>query len=152
MMLAELQIEWEFYLRLFIALVLGAIIGYERASKNKDAGIRTHSLVCLASALVMVLSSFSEGQFRDPMRMAAQVVSGIGFIGAGVIWMDKRNTKRGLTTAASLWMTSALGLTVGYGLFDIAIITLLLVFLSLNLPKILKCVGLLHKNHEESDD
>ena len=140
----------ELYVRLFVALILGALIGFERAAKNKDAGVRTHSLVCLGSAAIMVLSGFSEGQYRDPMRLAAQVVSGIGFIGAGVIWMDKNNVKRGLTTAANIWVTSGLGLIVGFGLYDIAIFTFLLMLLSLNLPKILKKLGIQH--HEQNDD
>lgn len=151
-MIIIIQQHLEIYLRLLIAIVIGASIGLERAYKNKDAGIRTHSLVCLGSALIMILSSHdtTPGQLRDPMRLAAQVVSGIGFIGAGVIWMDKRNVKRGLTTAASVWVTSALGLTVGYGLFDIAIFACILLFLSLNIPKVLRKLGIhQHDNNEE---
>lgn len=151
-MIIIIQQHLEIYLRLLIAIVIGASIGLERAYKNKDAGIRTHSLVCLGSALIMILSSYdtTPGQLRDPMRLAAQVVSGIGFIGAGVIWMDKRNVKRGLTTAASVWVTSALGLTVGYGLFDIAIFACILLILSLNIPKVLRKLGIhQHDNNEE---
>ena len=146
-----MQANWDLYLRLLIALIIGALIGLERASKNKDAGIRTHSLVCLGSSLVMILSGFNSGQYSDPMRLAAQVISGIGFIGAGVIWMDSRNVKRGLTTAASIWVTSALGLVIGYGLFDIALVTFLLMILAINLPKILEKIGI-HHHEQPSDD
>lgn len=140
----------DFYIRLLIAVVIGALVGLERAMKNKDAGIKTHALVCLGSALIMVLSGFSEGQFRDPMRLAAQVVSGIGFIGAGLIWMDKNNVKRGLTTAASVWVTSALGLTIGYGLYDIAIVTFVLMIFAIYLPKLLSRIGI--RIHEHDDE
>lgn len=146
-----LEQRWELYLRLFVALIMGALIGFERATKNKDAGVRTHSLVCLGSAAIMVLSGFSEGEYRDPMRLAAQVISGIGFIGAGIIWMDKTsNIKRGLTTAANIWVTSGLGLIIGYGLYDIAIVTFTLMLLSLNLPKVLSYMGL-HRGSNEDD-
>lgn len=136
-------VHQELYLRLFVALVFGLLIGLERAYKSKAAGMRTHALVCLGSALVMVLSSLNEGPYRDPMRLAAQVVSGIGFIGAGVIWKDSKNAKRGLTTAANLWITSAVGLTIGYGAFDIAIVTGLLLYVAMFFPKLISKTGLL---------
>jgi putative Mg2+ transporter-C (MgtC) family protein len=142
--------DWELYIRLVVALIFGAAIGFERATKNKDAGLRTHALVCLGSALVMVLSVTNEGQFRDPMRLAAQVVSGIGFIGAGVIWMDKNNVKRGLTTAANLWATASLGLAIGYGVYDIAVVTFVLMLIAVNLPFILRKMGV--KMHDTNID
>lgn len=138
-----LNLRWEFYIRLLVATIFGFLIGLERAIKGKPAGIRTHILVCLGSALVMVLSGLNEGPYRDPMRLAAQVVSGIGFIGAGVIWKDRHNYKRGLTTAANLWITSCIGLTVGYGAFDIAIVTGLLMVVAMNLPKLIEKTGIL---------
>lgn len=135
------DLGWQIYLRLVLALVFGIIIGYERATKNKAAGIRTHSLVCLGSALIMILSSLDTNQYRDPMRLAAQVVSGIGFIGAGVIWMDKNSIKRGLTTAANIWITSAIGLSLGYGVLDLAILTLILMFIGIHAPRLFKNTG-----------
>lgn len=149
---AIVEERWELYVRLSIALIMGALIGLERATKNKDAGVRTHSLVCLGSAAIMVLSGFSEGDYRDPMRLAAQVISGIGFIGAGIIWMDKTNNiKRGLTTAANIWVTSGLGLIIGYGLYDIAIVTFVLMLISLNLPKFLSSIGISKTKQNEDD-
>ncbi|RHW37478.1 MgtC/SapB family protein [Lysinibacillus yapensis] len=151
-LLSTFEQHWELYVRLVTALFIGALIGLERARKNKDAGVRTHALVSLGSAAIMVLSGFSEGQYRDPMRLAAQVVSGIGFIGAGLIWMDKNNVKRGLTTAANVWVTAGLGLIIGYGLYDIAIVTFLLMLIALNLPKMLKKLGLSRPYQNDDDD
>lgn len=142
--------RWELYVRLLVAMIMGSIIGYERTVKNKDAGIRTHTLVCLGACAVMILSGFSDGQFRDPMRLAAQVISGIGFIGAGIIWMDKNNVTRGLTTAANVWVTSGLGLMVGFGLYDLAIVLMVCMLVSLNLPRILKKLGV--KINNDSDN
>ncbi|QRF23961.1 MgtC/SapB family protein [Alicyclobacillus sp. TC] len=125
--------HWELYLRLVIALLFGFFVGLERARRGKTAGIRTHSLVALGSALVMVISSAQpNGPNKDMMRLAAQVVSGIGFLGAGVIWMDRQNVKRGLTTAANLWVTAAAGLAIGYGMYGVMLVTAFLIFVAVN--------------------
>lgn len=105
-------------LRLGVATTLGAMVGLERERLERAAGFRTHALVCVASALIMVVSAygFPQSNVLDPSRIAAQVVSGIGFLGAGVI-IFRRNTVRGLTTAASLWAVSGVGLAAGAGLY-----------------------------------
>ncbi len=105
-------------LRLATATFLGALVGLERERLERAAGFRTHALVCVASALIMVVSiyGFAETGMLDPSRIAAQVVSGIGFLGAGVI-IFRRNTVRGLTTAASLWSVAGVGLAAGSGLY-----------------------------------
>ncbi len=105
-------------LRLGAATFLGALVGLERERLERAAGFRTHAVVCLASALIMVVSiyGFPDSQVLDPSRIAAQVVSGIGFLGAGVI-IFRRNTVRGLTTAASLWSVAGVGLAAGTGLY-----------------------------------
>lgn len=145
--------HYDLYIRLIISLIFGFAIGFERAVKHKTAGIRTHILVCLGSCLVMVLSTLNVGDYKDPMRLAAQVVSGIGFIGAGVIWKDRRNVKRGLTTAANLWITACVGLTIGYGAYDIAIVTGILMFLAMNLPKAVEKLGVLpERGPNDRDD
>ena len=141
----------ELYIRLIIATVVGFFIGLERAIKNKPAGIRTHILVCLGSTLAMTLSTLNQGPYMDPMRLAAQVISGIGFLGAGVIWIDKGNVKRGLTTAANLWITACVGLTIGYGAYDLAIITAILMFIAMNLPKLVVKMGILPSREEDDD-
>lgn len=143
----------ELYLRLFLSMLFGFITGYERALKRKPAGIRTHILVCVGSCLIMILSDLNQGPSRDPMRLAAQVVSGIGFIGAGVIWKDNTNN-RGLTTAANLWITSGVGLAIGLGLYDIVVITAMLMFLAMKLPGLVRRAGLLPEleAHESEHD
>ncbi len=123
-------------IRLFLAAILGGLVGYEREIHGRPAGLRTHILVCLGSALIMTVSvyGFTDDVFSsltpDPARIAAQVVSGIGFIGAGTILRQGANI-RGLTTAASLWVVAAVGLAVGIGYYVGAIITTLFVLLSL---------------------
>lgn len=128
----------EFIIRIFAAAVLGGLIGLEREYRAKDAGMRTHFLVALGSALFMVLSQFGfERSFElydkvnlDPSRIASQVVTGIGFVGAGLI-IFQRNVVRGLTTAAGLWVTAAIGMTCGAGLYALAVATTVLVLICL---------------------
>lgn len=128
--------EAEVLIRLIAALLLGGLIGYERQSCNKSAGLRTHVLVCIGSCLIMVLSiniyyTVQGLTNADPSRLAAQVVSGIGFLGAGTI-MKEGLTIRGLTTAASLWVVSGVGLAVGSGYYISAFMATGLVFLTLS--------------------
>ena len=120
-------------MRLVLSCVMGGIIGYERQARHKSAGLRTNILVCLGSCLVMLLSQSLyqdvEGKTNaDPARLAAQVVSGIGFLGAGAI-MKEGVTVTGLTTAACLWVVAGVGLAVGAGFYVGAGITTALVFL-----------------------
>ncbi|MBR2216603.1 MAG: MgtC/SapB family protein [Selenomonadaceae bacterium] len=128
--------EVELFLRLALSVVLGGVIGYERQSRRKSAGLRTNVLVCLGSCLIMVLSQDLyqgvEGKTNaDPARLAAQVVSGIGFLGAGAI-MKEGLTVTGLTTAACLWVVSGVGLAIGAGYYASALITTALVFVTLD--------------------
>ena len=118
-------------LRLVVAVVLGALVGYERERKRKPAGGRTHGMVCLGAALFTVVSIYGFGAASDPTRVAAMVVSGIGFLGAGAI-LHQREGVHGLTTAASLWVTAAIGLAVGVGMFAMSLATTILVFLLLH--------------------
>jgi len=115
-------------IRLSLALLAGAIIGLERAFHGRPAGLRTHSLVCVSSSLLMLLTAFQWDLLAgvpvdtirvDPTRMAQGIMTGIGFLGAGVIMREKL-TIRGLTTAASVWMTAAIGILVGMGFFSAA--------------------------------
>ncbi|MBQ1510050.1 MAG: MgtC/SapB family protein [Selenomonadaceae bacterium] len=127
--------EWELVLRLTLAATLGGVIGYERQSRRKSAGLRTNVLVCLGSCLIMILSdaiySGVEGRTNaDPARLAAQVVSGIGFLGAGAI-MKEGLTVTGLTTAACLWVVAGVGLAVGGGFYVASLFTTALVFVTL---------------------
>ncbi|WP_422445741.1 MgtC/SapB family protein [Thermoanaerobacterium sp. DL9XJH110] len=125
----------ELTLRLLLSILLGGVIGIERESVNRPAGFRTHILVCGGSALTMLVSIYIFEEFRgiaspDPARIAAQVVSGIGFLGAGTI-IREGATVRGLTTAASLWTVAAIGLAVGSGFYFAAILATLLTFVTL---------------------
>lgn len=110
-------------LRILTAIVIGGLIGLDRGMKNRPAGLRTYMLVCLGSCLVMMTNQFVYQVFGvgDPVRMSAQVVSGIGFLGAGTIVVTRRSQVKGLTTAAGLWASAAVGLTVGIGFYEAAI-------------------------------
>lgn len=116
-----MTIDWVLITRLVIAGLLGGIIGVEREFRAKEAGVRTHFIVALGSALFMIISQFAFGdKTHDVSRVAAQVVSGIGFIGAGVI-IFQRNVIRGVTTAAGLWVAAAIGMAAGDGMYSVAI-------------------------------
>lgn len=137
-------LDWENILRLVLTAVLAALIGYDREKQNKAAGIRTNVIVAVISCVIMILSvevakfsSSASGVEGDPARIAAQVVSGIGFLGAGTI-IKQEDKVEGLTTAASLWGVAGLGLAVGYGLYDIAIVAALIIFISLRIAPSVK--------------
>lgn len=122
-------------LRLLLAALLGGLVGLERESLNKAAGFRTHTLVALGSCLIMLTSiemfkMYGEAKMGDPARLAAQVVSGIGFLGAGTI-LHSGFSIRGLTTAATLWVVAGIGLAVGAGEFLIAVVTTGIVIVTL---------------------
>ena len=120
----------ELVLRLLLATMVGGLIGIERENNNRPAGLRTHILVTVGSALIMLISSQGFGHGSDPSRIAAQVVSGIGFLGAGTI-IRTGSTIKGLTTAASLWVCGGIGLAIGSGYYLGGITTAIIVFLSL---------------------
>ena len=128
-----MTIDWVLIFRLFAAGLMGGLIGLEREFRAKEAGVRTHCIVALGSALFMIISQFAfEGRQHDAARVAAQVVSGIGFIGAGVIIFQK-NAVRGITTAAGLWVAAAIGLACGGGMYSVAIAATLLTVLVLEM-------------------
>lgn len=129
-------------LRLLLAVTLGGIIGLDRERLEWVAGLRTHMLVCLGAAVAMIVSAFGfddilgrQNVTLDPSRIAAQVISGVSFLGAGTILFLHKEIIRGLTTAASLWTVAAIGLAVGGGLYVVALSATLLVFVILALIK-----------------
>ena len=144
-----MMLNVDFMLRLLVAGILGAIIGLDREYRAKEAGYRTHFLVSLGSALIMIVSQYGFQEIikensvtLDPSRVAAQVVSGIGFIGAGTIILQKQIV-RGLTTAAGIWATAGIGLAVGAGMYAIGIATTVLTLIGLELLSyIFKSVGM----------
>ena len=129
--------ELDITLRLAVAMLLGGVIGFEREYRAKDAGFRTHFLVALGSALFCIVSQYGFGfELKDSSRVAAQVVSGIGFLGAGTIIFQK-NVVRGLTTAAGLWVTAAIGLACGTGMYLPAVVTTLMVLVGLEILSVI---------------
>ncbi len=112
------------FLRLAMAMAMGAAIGYERAAKKSTAGLRTFSIVCSAAAFTMIINEYLIDLYGtgDPARLAAQVISGIGFLGMGSIILTSRNQVRGLTTAGTLWATAILGIAIGAGMLIPSII------------------------------
>lgn len=130
--------EWEIILRLLLAAVLGAVIGWERELHNQPAGLRTHTILVIGSALAMSLSINLATGYRtiapngDPARLAAQVISGIGFLGAGAILRYGPNVK-GLTTATSLWTMAVVGLAVGGGFYPASIAATVLLLITLTI-------------------
>ncbi|CAG7649439.1 Protein SapB [Paenibacillus allorhizosphaerae] len=124
-------------IRIMLAVCLGGLVGLEREWNNHAAGLRTHILVCIGSAAIMLLSIYGFAAFvnetnvrTDPARLAAQVISGIGFLGAGTI-MRTGSTVSGLTTAASVWVVAAIGLCVGAGFYYVAVLSTVMVLISL---------------------
>ena len=116
---------WTVIIRLFLSAILGGIIGLERGKQRRAAGLRTHILVCVGSALTVMVGLFAKYKLgiegTDPLRVSAQVISGIGFLGAGTIMLKGRFQIVGLTTAAGLWVTAAIGLSAGVGFYEGAI-------------------------------
>jgi len=140
-----------YFVRLILAMICGGMIGYERTNRGKGAGIRTHSIVSIASCLMMIVSKYGFFDMQvigDGSRIAAQVVSGIGFLGAGMIYFNGRHSVKGLTTAAGIWATSGIGLAIGAGMYTIGILTsLVIVIMQIVLHKNFK---LLQTPNEES--
>ncbi|MDY6916978.1 MAG: MgtC/SapB family protein [Chloroflexota bacterium] len=127
--------ELEMVLRLLLAVVLGTAIGFERERAGKPAGLRTHVLVCIGAALFTVASVYGFGENGDPARVAAGVVAGVGFLGAGTIIRTGEGVLAGLTTASSIWAVAAIGLVAGAGLYILAPIATLVVIGILRLPR-----------------
>lgn len=129
-----IPLEAALFLRVMLATFCGILVGYERSRRFKGAGIRTHGMVACTAAVVMIISKYgftdleAGGTFlvegvrgADPSRIAAQIVSGISFLGVGIIYRDSRNTTKGLTTAAGIWAVSGIGMAVGAGLYVIGL-------------------------------
>jgi len=130
-MLTDTQI----ILRLVLSVFLGGLIGFERQLHRRTAGLRTHILVCLGSCLIMLTSLYVFDIYKDkapldPARIAAGVITGIGFLGAGTIIREREGVK-GLTTAASLWVVAGIGLAIGIGLYKAGVVTAILAFIVL---------------------
>lgn len=126
-------------LRLVLSVILGGIIGFERGRAGRPAGLRTHILVCLGSCLAMMTNQYVFQYYKvsDPTRMAAQVISGIGFLGVGTIIVTGKHQVKGLTTAAGLWASACMGLAIGIGFYKAAIVAcVLIVFTTIGLHRL----------------
>ncbi len=121
-------------LRLLLAAALGAVIGYQRERAGKPAGLRTHVLICVGAALFTIASLYGFGAGADPARVAAGIVAGIGFLGAGAIMRTGEGIVAGLTTAATIWVVAAIGLAVGAGLYLASAVATALTLVVLFLP------------------
>ena len=139
--------EWEYLLRLVVACLCGACVGFERSRRFKDAGVRTHVMVTLGAALIMIVSKYGfqdipalEMMKVDASRVASNVVTGVGFLGAGVIFF-KGTSIKGLTTAAGIWTTAGIGLALGSGMYFVGIMSaLIMIIAQFFLHRILKSV------------
>jgi putative Mg2+ transporter-C (MgtC) family protein len=140
-----LEQQLEFSLRLMLSITLSGVIGMDRERRDKSAGLRTHILVGVGACLITILSiaAFPGG---DPTRVASSIVTGVGFLGAGVIWRGK-NRVHDLTTAASIWVTAAIGMAVGVGAWLLAVIITLLVWFTLRV-----LYYTLHRNQDMTQD
>ncbi len=123
---------WALLFKVFVAMVCGGVVGIEREHKRRPAGFRTHILVSLGASMTVMTSEFllAQGFFTDPGRLGAQVIAGIGFLGAGTIIVTKNRQVKGLTTAAGLWASAIAGLAVGAGYFEAALLAVLLIMLA----------------------
>lgn len=130
---ASLETDFQLLTRVLIAFLLGAFIGWERERHGISAGIRTYGAIAMGACVFGIVSLSIEG--ADPSRVAAQVATGIGFLGGGVIFRQDKYVS-GLTTAATLWATAALGLTVACGMYMVAFLTSVLIYLMLYLPRL----------------
>ena len=126
-------LEWELLGRILLGFALGAVLGWQRERSDRPAGLRTHMLVSAGSTAFTIVSIYGfleQGTVRDPARVAAQIVTGVGFLGAGTIWRTE-SAVRGLTTAASIWLAAAIGMFAGSGMYLLAIVTAILGYICL---------------------
>ena len=133
--LTELN-SWSACFRIFLSLMLGGLIGLERGHHGRAAGLRTHVLVCLGSAMAAMVglyTSLSLEFYSDPLRVGAQVISGIGFLGVGTIIIRERKQVTGLTTAAGLWTTASIGLAIGVGFYVAAVASFAAVLITMEI-------------------
>lgn len=148
-----MDLQAEILLRIILAFFAGILLGAEREKRHKPAGLRTHALVCMGTALFTVISAYGFEQFAglppygniDPTRIAAQIVTGVGFIGGGIIFKEK-NRVSGLTTAASIWLTAGVGTGIGAGMYLPMLLAAGLAIITLRLDRLIKRLGL------ETDD
>lgn len=142
----------EITLRILTATFLGFIMGFQRTKHHKPAGIRTHSLVAMGSTLITIVGAYGFANLtdmRDPMRLAAQIVSGVGFIGAGIIFKQRATLIRGITTAASIWVSAGIGIACGAGMYFPAVFVSVLVIVVYRLHSLLISLEIIEPDHPD---
>jgi putative Mg2+ transporter-C (MgtC) family protein len=144
--------DWTEFIRIFIAAVLGAVIGLEREFHHKPAGLRTNILICIGAATFTIISKQMASETSDSItRIASQIVTGVGFLGAGAIIQD-RGGVHGLTTAATIWLVSSIGMACGAGLFKLAFLTTAIaIFVLIVLVKLPKPFDHHTENHKNTE-
>ena len=141
----KLLLDLELFFRILLGGFIGAVIGHERKNRDKSAGMRTHAIVGLGAALMMVVSKYGFGDVPDydASRVAAQIVSGVGFLGAGIIFVRNNTTVSGLTKAAGIWATAGIGLAIGAGMYGIGVAATVLALIGLEvLSRCFKSLGM----------
>lgn len=143
--------QTEIVLRLFMGLVVGLILGLERTRRHKAAGIRTHALVCISATSISIVSAYGFAEFQgnnnmDPARLIVGIITGIGFLGAGIIWREPSGSVQGLTTAANIWAVAGLGIAIGLGHFFLAFMTVIFMLVALQVSRLLVRFGITDKD------
>ena len=136
--------------RMLLAVICGGVVGFQREKDGKDAGTRTHMMICVGSAMVTATSQYMFlvlHQFTDVARLGAQVINGIGFLGAGSILVTGRQEVKGLTTAAGLWACACVGLAIGAGFYECVIVSFILIFLAIKYLPLLENLVTRHSKH-----
>ncbi|ATW23776.1 MgtC/SapB family protein [Candidatus Formimonas warabiya] len=141
-------------LRLFVGLLVGLVLGFERTKRHKAAGIRTHALVSISSTSIAIVSAYGFVEFQgifnmDPARLIVGIITGIGFLGAGIIWKDPSGDVSGLTTAANIWAAAGLGIAVGLGHFFLVFVTIAFMLVALQISNLLVYLGLIEKDKKD---
>lgn len=157
LVLGNLFAQYEIYCRLLLSAIIGFIIGWDRSSKNKPAGLKTYTYVCVASTLITIVSIYSIDMYKtdlitrvDPMRLAAQIVSGLGFLGAGLILKTDVQIK-GLTSAAMIFFTGGVGIAIGAGFYGFVIFSVIIAFLFAKLGSLLEDSTLIKERMDEEE-
>ncbi|MCR6546293.1 MgtC/SapB family protein [Dehalobacterium formicoaceticum] len=137
-------------LRLLVATIVGIILGIERSIKHKTAGLRTHTLVCISTTSIAIISAYGFEEFRgvttmDPARLIVGIITGIGFLGAGIIWREPLGGVQGVTTAANIWATAGLGIGVGLGHFFLVFATVAFIFVALHISNVFEKLNFVKK-------
>jgi len=129
----DIQTELIYSSKLIVAFALGAAVGYEREQDNKDAGLRTYGSIAMGACLIMIIASHLTTDNSAIARVMTGIITGIGFLGAGIIFKDAENKPKGLTTASTIWCTASIGIAIGLNMFVIAIVGCLILFFILQL-------------------